>query len=71
MLLDAHCTNESVKLVLETMKEKQRELEISCYRTWTRLLMENLNYIYLMTDGVLECGERPSYNFLKLVLHCI
>jgi serine/threonine protein phosphatase PrpC len=35
------------------------ELDIPCYTTGTRLLREGQNYIYLLTDGVLECGNRP------------
>lgn len=35
------------------------ELDIPCYTTGTRLLREGQNYIYLLTDGVLECGDRP------------
>jgi serine/threonine protein phosphatase PrpC len=35
------------------------ELDIPCYTTGTRLLREGQNYIYLITDGVLECGDRP------------
>jgi hypothetical protein len=35
------------------------ELEIPCYSVGTRLLREHTNYIYLVTDGVLECGQRP------------
>lgn len=34
------------------------ELDIPCYTTGTRLLREGQNYIYLLTDGVLECGNR-------------
>jgi hypothetical protein len=35
------------------------DLDIPCYTTGTRLLREGKNYIYLLTDGVLECGDRP------------
>ena len=38
------------------------ELDITCYTTGTRLLREGQNYIYLITDGVLECGDRPFEN---------
>ena len=38
------------------------ELDIPCYATGTRLLREGQNYIYLITDGVLECGDRPFEN---------
>lgn len=38
------------------------ELDIPCYSTGTRLLREGQNYIYLLTDGVLECGDRPFEN---------
>jgi serine/threonine protein phosphatase PrpC len=35
------------------------DLQIPCYTTGTRLLREGQNYIYLLTDGILECGDRP------------
>ena len=38
------------------------ELDIPCYSTGTRLLREGQNYIYLLTDGVLECGDRGFEN---------
>ncbi|MEG2290366.1 MAG: PP2C family serine/threonine-protein phosphatase [Clostridium sp.] len=37
-------------------------LDVPCYTTGTRLLREGQNYIYLITDGVLECGDRPFEN---------
>ncbi len=46
------------------------ELPIPCYSFGIRELREGLNYIYLITDGVLECGHRPfeEYNYLYEVL---
>ena len=38
------------------------ESDIPCYSTGTRLLREGQNYIYLLTDGVLECGDRTFEN---------
>lgn len=38
------------------------ELDIPCYTMGTRLLREGRNYIYLITDGVLECGDRHFEN---------
>ncbi|MTI47877.1 MAG: protein phosphatase 2C domain-containing protein [Firmicutes bacterium] len=37
-------------------------LTVPCYSTGIRELREGWNYIYLITDGVLECGERPFEN---------
>ncbi|MGG7164071.1 PP2C family serine/threonine-protein phosphatase [Clostridium ihumii] len=34
------------------------DCDVPCYTTGTRLLREGKNYIYLITDGVLECGNR-------------
>jgi len=42
------------------------EFDIPCDTIGTRLLREGLNYIYLLTDGVLECGERPFENTKQL-----
>lgn len=38
------------------------ELEIPCYTVGRRLLRGHTNYIYMVTDGVLECGKRPFEN---------
>lgn len=38
------------------------ELDVPCYTTGTRLLREGQNYIYLLTDGVLECRDRAFEN---------
>lgn len=40
--------------------------DIPCYSTGTRLLREGQNYIYLLTDGVLECGDRIFENGKQL-----
>jgi len=42
------------------------DLDIPCYTTGTRLLREGQNYIYLLTDGVLECGNRTFENGKQL-----
>lgn len=38
------------------------DLTVPCYSSGVRELREGWNYIYLITDGVLECGERPFEN---------
>jgi len=43
-------------------QENTFSLEVPCYSSGIRELREGINYIYLLTDGVLECGERPFEN---------
>ncbi len=40
--------------------------EIPCYATGIRELRQGDNYIYLITDGLLEFGERPYEDYSKL-----
>lgn len=39
------------------------DLEVPCFSSGTRELREGTNYIYLITDGVLECGNRQFENY--------
>jgi len=42
------------------------DLPVPCYSSGVRQLREGLNYIFLLTDGVLECGDRPFENSVYL-----
>ena len=43
-------------------QENTFNLTVPCYSSGIRELRKGWNYIYLLTDGVLECGDRPFEN---------
>jgi len=42
--------------------ENSFNLQVPCYSSGVRQLREGINYVFLLTDGVLECGKRPFEN---------